>query len=64
MDKRSAHAARSACHGSPAPCVTHPKLGEGLVLSEEGAGEAHKLEIDFGVNGKKKLLARFVTRVG
>lgn len=44
--------------------VTHPKFGEGLVLSEDGAGDALKLEVDFGGEaGKKKLLARFVTRV-
>lgn len=43
--------------------VTHPKFGEGSVVAEEGSGESHKLEIDFGANGKKKLLARFVTRI-
>ena len=44
--------------------VKHPKFGEGLVLSEDGVGDALKLEVDFGGEaGKKKLLARFVTRV-
>lgn len=44
--------------------VKHAKFGEGLVLSEDGAGDALKLEVDFGGEaGKKKLLARFVTRV-
>ncbi|MFO0663413.1 MAG: hypothetical protein U0174_05650 [Polyangiaceae bacterium] len=43
--------------------VRHPKFGEGVVLSEEGTGDALKLEVDFADGGKKKLLGRFVTRI-
>lgn len=40
----------------------HPKFGEGVLVSQEGAGEAAKLTIAFE-GGAKTLLARFVTEL-
>ncbi|MBL9101287.1 MAG: hypothetical protein JNL82_10035 [Myxococcales bacterium] len=40
--------------------VEHPKFGVGRVLRAAGAGEARKLDIDFGAAGVKTILARFV----
>lgn len=40
----------------------HPKFGEGVLVSQEGAGEGAKLTIAFE-GGPKTLLARFVTEI-
>lgn len=40
--------------------VEHPKFGVGRVLRSAGAGDARKLDIDFGTAGVKTILARFV----
>jgi hypothetical protein len=40
----------------------HPKFGEGVLVSQDGAGDDAKLTIKFGV-GTKTLLARFVTEL-
>jgi len=40
--------------------VRHKKFGEGNVVAVEQTPEGQKLEIDFEVGGKKKLLASFV----
>ena len=39
--------------------VRHPTLGEGTVLSNEGAGEQTKLTVYFQRAGKRKLLAKY-----
>ncbi len=46
----------------PARRFVHPKFGEGVLESQEGAGPDAKLTIKFDA-GKKTLLARFVTEV-
>lgn len=44
--------------------VQHPKFGVGRVLRSTGAGEARKLDIDFGGDGGvRTILARFVTEL-
>lgn len=44
--------------------VQHAKFGAGRVLRSVGAGDTRKLDIDFGANGVKTILARFVTELG
>ncbi|HVR28291.1 MAG TPA: UvrD-helicase domain-containing protein [Thermoanaerobaculia bacterium] len=39
--------------------VRHPQLGEGVVLSVEGQGEAMKLTVFFERDGKRKLIAKY-----
>jgi hypothetical protein len=41
---------------------SHPKFGEGTLVSQDGVGDGAKLTIKFG-SETKTLLARFVTEV-
>ena len=43
--------------------VSHPNFGEGTVLNVLGNGASIGLEIDFDQFGRKKIMARFVTKL-
>jgi DNA helicase-2/ATP-dependent DNA helicase PcrA len=43
--------------------VAHPSLGEGRVVSCEGAGGEAKVTVIFDEAGEKRVLARFLRRV-
>jgi hypothetical protein len=47
---------------APAKRFTHPKFGEGVLVSQDGVGEDAKLTIKFA-GGAKTMLARFVTEL-
>ena len=45
--------------GHPAQCVQHGNLGEGVVLSYEGAGAHTLVEINFADAGRKRLVLAY-----
>ncbi len=44
--------------------VSHPKLGEGLVVGSSGAGLNTTVTVRFPGQGEKRIVARFLTVVG
>ena len=48
---------------APPKRYTHPKYGEGVLVSQDGTGDDAKVTIAFA-SGPKTLLARFVTELG
>lgn len=57
-------AADTACPSDEAQrpaYVSHPKFGKGRVLRVEGTGAGQKYVVDFGPEGEKTILGRFLT---
>jgi DNA helicase-2/ATP-dependent DNA helicase PcrA len=60
-DQRAAPGGRPFTRGD---AVVHDALGEGLVVSCDGAGRDAKVVVRFYDAGEKKVLARFLRRAG